>query len=177
MAQYIFRTAIMDDFPSIWAIVNMAREKMLAAGRTQWSLTYPSEEIIRKDIEDETGFVLSSDNAIAAFGVVAYNGEPAYDKIKGKWLSSYPYLVIHRLAVYPPLQRHGLARLFVENVIEMCQAEGIKSIKVDTDKENTEMVGLLSCMGFSLCGTVDYGERGKRFAFEKLLYSPLLDHE
>ncbi len=177
MARYIFRPASMADFPSVWTIVNMAREKMLAAGRKQWTLSYPSEEIIRRDIENETGYVLASDEAIAAFGVVAYNGEPVYEKIKGKWLTSSPYIVIHRLAVYPPLQRHGLARMFLENVIEMCQAEGFKSIKVDTHKENTEMIGLLSALGFSLCGTVDYGELGKRFAFEKLIVSPLLDEE
>ena len=96
------------------------------------------------------------------------------------WQSShpyYPYVVIHRLAVLPPLQGHGLSRLFLENVIEMCQAEGIKSIKVDTANENTEMIGLLSAMGFSFCGTVYYEGHGKRVAFEKVLVAPLLDME
>ena len=66
---------------------------MLASGRTQWSATYPSEEIIRKDIENETGYVLCSDDTIAAFGVVAFNGEPVYENIKGKWQSDYPLLL------------------------------------------------------------------------------------
>ena len=144
------------DFPAVWEVVNKARDKMLASGRTQWSASYPSEEIIRKDIENETGYVLCSDDTIAAFGVVAFNGEPVYKNIKGKW---------------------QLSRLFLENVIEMCQAEGIKSIKVDTANENTEMIGLLSAMGFSFCGTVYYEGHGKRVAFEKVLVAPLLDME
>ena len=155
MPYFRFRQASPHDFPAVWEVVNKAREKMLASGRTQWSATYPSEEIIRKDIENETGYVLCSDDTIAAFGVVAFNGEPVYENIKG----------------------HGLSRLFLENVIEMCQAEGIKSIKVDTANENTEMIGLLSAMGFSFCGTVYYEGHGKRVAFEKVLVAPLLDME
>lgn len=177
MPYFQFRQASLHDFPAVWEVVNKAREKMLASGRTQWSATYPSEEIIRKDIENETGYVLCSDDTIAAFGVVAFNGEPVYENIKGKWQSDYPYVVIHRLAVQPSLQGHGLSRLFLENVIEMCQAEGIKSIKVDTANENTEMIGLLSAMGFSFCGTVYYEGHGKRVAFEKVLVAPLLDIE
>lgn len=175
LSAYRFRQATTRDFPAIWTVVDLARAKMLAAGRKQWTPTYPSEEIIRKDIENETGYVLCTDDAIAAFGVVAFNGEPVYEKLEGKWQSDYPYVVIHRLAVYPPLQGHGLSRLFLENVIEMCQAEGIKSIKVDTANENTEMIGLLSALGFSFCGTVRYPGHGKRVAFEKVLVSPLLD--
>lgn len=168
MPDFQFRQANPQDFPAVWEVVKAARDKMLAAGRTQWTADYPSEEIIQRDIENETGYVLCLGESIAAYGMVAFNGEPAYEKLQGKWLSGHPYVVVHRLAVAPPLQGQGLSRLFLENVIEMCQAEGIKSVKIDTAKENTEMIGLLSTMGFSFCGTVVYEGHGKRVAFEKV---------
>ena len=67
MPYFQFRQASLHDFPAVWEVVNKARDKMLASGRTQWSASYPSEEIIRKDIENETGYVLCSDDTIAAF--------------------------------------------------------------------------------------------------------------
>ena len=43
---------------------------------------------------------------------------------------------------------------------------------LDTNYDNLPMVSLLSSMGFCLCGQVSYGERGLRFAFEKITMRP-----
>ena len=45
-------------------------------------------------------------------------------------------------------------------------------VKVDTNFDNLPMIGLLSSMGFSICGRINYGNRGMRFAFEKLTIQP-----
>ena len=79
------------------------------------------------------------------------------------------YYVIHRFATLPSFQREGLARIFISKVNSMCEVEKIPSIKVDTNFDNTPMINLLSSMGFCICGRVNYGgNRGQRFAFEKL---------
>ena len=100
------------------------------------------------------------------------NGEPAYEFLKGKWLTNSNYYVIHRFATLPKLQREGYARIFINKVCSLCEVEHVPSIKVDTNYDNLPMVSLLSSMGFCLCGQVSYGERGLRFAFEKITMRP-----
>lgn len=97
------------------------------------------------------------------------NGEPKYKKLVGNWITDGDYYVIHRFATLPSFQREGLARIFISKVNSMCEVEKIPSIKVDTNFDNTPMINLLSSMGFCICGRVNYGgNRGQRFAFEKL---------
>ena len=100
------------------------------------------------------------------------NGEPAYEFLEGKWLTNSNYYVIHRFATLPKLQREGYARIFINKVCSLCEVEHVPSIKVDTNYDNLPMVSLLSSMGFCLCGKVSYGERGLRFAFEKITMRP-----
>ena len=52
---------------------------------------------------------------------------------------------------------------------QVALSRGIGSIKVDTNHDNAEMLGLLSSLAYTHCGTVSYGFRGERMAFEKVL--------
>ena len=52
---------------------------------------------------------------------------------------------------------------------ELCRRSGIGSIRIDTNHDNAEMLGLVSSLGYASCGTVSYGPRGERMAFEKLV--------
>ena len=140
-----FRPAFMKDFDGCWTVINEAREQMIKSGRHQWTEQYPAY----KDIL-----------------------EPAYEFLEGKWLTNSNYYVIHRFATLPKLQREGYARIFINKVCSLCEVEHVPSIKVDTNYDNLPMVSLLSSMGFCLCGKVSYGERGLRFAFEKITMRP-----
>ena len=130
------------------------------------------EKDILADINNGNAYVLTVNDQIAVYGAVVLNGEPAYEFLEGKWLTNSNYYVIHRFATLPKLQREGYARIFINKVCSLCEVEHVPSIKVDTNYDNLPMVSLLSSMGFCLCGKVSYGERGLRFAFEKITMRP-----
>lgn len=165
-----FRPAFMKDFDECWRVINEAREQMIESGRHQWTEDYPSKQCILDDINNGNAYVLTVDDKIAVYGAVMLNGEPTYDMLQGEWITHGNYYVIHRFATHPELQREGYARIFINKVCSLCEVEHVPSIKVDTNYDNLPMINLLSSMGFCLCGQVSYGERGVRFAFEKLTF-------
>lgn len=163
-----FRTALLKDYDACWNIINNARLKMIQSGLHQWSVTYPSTQDIRNDIESGIAFVLTVDEKIAVYGAVILNGEPRYQQLQGEWMTHGDYYAIHRFATLPEFQREGFAKVFIEKINSMCELEHVPSIKVDTHISNLPMVNLLSSMGFCYCGIVDYGDHGLRCAFEKI---------
>ena len=161
-----FRVALLKDFEECWHLINMARMQMIASGLHQWTEEYPAREDILNDINNGVARILTFDGKIAVYGAVILNGEPHYEALEGKWQTEGNYYAIHRLATLPELQREGLAKAYIKQVKGLCEVEYVPSIKVDTHIHNTRMIGLLSSMGFCYCGVVDYGDHGKRVAFE-----------
>lgn len=163
-----FRTALMKDYEACWNIINQARQQMIDSGRHQWTPDYPSKQNILDDINNGNAYVLTVDGKIAVYGAVVLNGEPVYNLIDGKWCTYGNYYVVHRFACLPKLQREGFAKIFLKKLSSLCEVEKVPSIKVDTNYDNIPMIKLLSTMGYCYCGTVSYGTRGKRLAFERV---------
>ena len=65
----------------------------------QWQDGYPNEETIEKDIENNEAYVLEEDGVILGTCMVTIHGEPAYNRIEGKWILNCPYICVHRIAV------------------------------------------------------------------------------
>ncbi len=164
-----FRQATIAEIPYCWAIVDAARNNMIAIGRHQWTPLYPNLEVITADIRDGCGYVLIEDDRIVAYGAVRLNGEPEYERLLGgKWLTYGDYLVIHRLAVHPADEGRGLARHFFAETEAMAARKGIPSIKVDTNYDNGGMLHLMDILGYTYCGEVLY-KNGYRRAYEKVI--------
>mgnify|MGYP003562089869 CR=1 FL=1 len=152
-----FRPAYIKDFEACWNIIDQARRSMIASGRHQWTNDYPAEHDIKDDINNGNAYVLTVDGEVAVYG---------------DWLTTGDYYVIHRFATLPKYQREGFARIFINKVNSLCEVEKVPSIKVDTNFDNLPMINLLSSMGFCICGRINYGNRGMRFAFEKQTIQP-----
>lgn len=171
----LFRHAVQADASAAWSVLESAKRRMKAQGRTQWQGAYPSEESVRDDIRKGYGYVLevmpehdgTGYHGIAAYGAVVFDGEPAYGSIDGRWLSGGPYVVVHRLAVAEDCLGHGLAELFLGRTADLALSRGITSFKVDTNYDNVQMLHILGKLGFVRCGTVMY--ESPRLAFEKIL--------
>lgn len=166
--QLILRKATNDDSDRIWEIILQAKEQMLRQNKQQWDETYPLPEHIAKDIDNGYAYVLCNESTAIAYAAIAFDGEPAYESIEGKWLSVQPYVVVHRLAVADEMKQQGIASLFMQKVEELSREHGIHSFKVDTNFDNFYMQKILKKLGFSYCGEIIYG-RGSRMAYEKLL--------
>ncbi len=165
-----FRKAVLTDLPQAWSLVDAARNNMIAIGRKQWTRQYPNMEILARDIDEEAACILEDESGrILAYGAVYLNAEPVYDNIEGEWLSDGDYLVIHRLAVHPELERRGYASEFFRRVESMALSLDIHSVKVDTNYDNVGMLHILESRGYHFCGLVHFPVNGERRAFEKLL--------
>lgn len=165
----VFRKATMADVAAVAAILKMAVRRMLDEGRCQWDESYPNEPHVRADIDAGIGYVLETDGEVVGYGAVAFDGEPAYDHLEGRWLSGdEPYVVIHRMAVSQLKVCRGLGGMLLSAVERLAVEKGVRNIRIDTNFDNAAMLHLLAKSGFAYTGEVQY-PRGSRKAFEKVL--------
>ena len=116
-----FRKAAPDDLPSMLTLVRQAQAFMASQGIDQWQDGYPSKDILAEDIRLGRIYVYDDDGAIASISVLTDEPEPIYDQIGDKWLSTAPYLTIHRMALDDAHRHSGLAAKILENAVEMAK--------------------------------------------------------
>lgn len=165
---YNFRKAETAEKPQIWKILQQAIARRKMDGSQQWQDGYPNEEVVQKDIERGIGYVLTKDDIIAGYTAVLFNDEPAYDNLKGKWLTNGDFAVVHRIAVSDDYLGQGLAQQIMIFTEEVAMANNTFSIKVDTNFDNIAMLRILEKLGYTYCGEVTF-RGGVRKAFEKVL--------
>jgi GNAT superfamily N-acetyltransferase len=163
-----FRKAEKADFEQIWQIVLEAKEQMRRMNSKQWQESYPAVKNITGDIENGYGYVLCENGEVIAYAAVVFSGEPAYNRIKGKWLTDLPYVVVHRLAVADGKKNQGTATFFMQQIEAFSRQKGIESFRVDTNFDNLYMLKILYALGFTYCGEIVY-DHGQRRAYEKIL--------
>lgn len=153
-------------------LIEQAKAFLKAQGIDQWQKGYPDAACIQNDIACGKGyFLLNEDSKIAAYMCIDFDGEPAYDELKGAWLTAKDacYGVVHRLAVDSAYRGKGLASIAFELVQQMCKEKGIGSIRIDTDADNEIMKHLLARNGFTYCGLIRF-DNSDKIAYEKVLY-------
>ena len=168
MSEYLFREARETDLGAIERILADAVDRMLREGKQQWNEQYPTAIHVLDDMRRHVGYVMERNGVVAAYGAVVFSGEPAYDRLRGDWLSDGRYVVVHRLAVSQDVQGRGLGRRFLAAVEHLAASQGIGSFRIDTNFDNSRMLSLLERTGFAYCGKINY-ESGERLAFEKLI--------
>lgn len=165
---YQFRQASTEDANRIWEILQDAIQKRKEEGSNQWQDGYPNPEVIAKDISNEIGYVLISDNAIAGYVAIAINDEPAYDAIEGEWITTDDFVVFHRAAISKDFIGQGLARKLFQAIEDYAISKGIYSVKADTNFDNDPMLHLFEKLGYKYCGEV-YFRNSPRRAYEKVI--------
>lgn len=158
------RLAEAEDLPALRRIYAAAREFMAKHGNAvQWGANFPPDELLLSHISRRELYVfeeISGGKLHAAFALVR-GEDPAYRKIDGSWLSSSPYLTIHRVA------SDGTARGIFSAIVKF--AEKICShLRADTHEKNAAMRAALIKNGFSERGEVRLADGSPRLAYEKL---------
>lgn len=172
MADGVFRRAQVPDIPAAWEIITDAKALMAASGSTQWNESYPLPSTIEGDVSRGEAYVIETRGQLAAYGVVSFGGESAYDNLSGAWLvETCRYATIHRLAVAAECRGHGYASAFIDHALRLAVGRGCQSMRADTAECNAVMSALLLRKGFVRCSKVCYPgvARGERIAYEKLL--------
>ena len=158
----MIRKATYDDVPVLMDVFRKARGIMRSSGNmNQWNDGYPSEEVVRKDIDNGHCVVLCEDGKVVATMAFIPGPDPTYAEIyDGGWLSDAPYHVIHRIAVAEP--GHNAAKALLDWGFGQAG-----SIRIDTHKDNVIMHHVLSKYGFTHCGVILLANGDPREAYQK----------
>lgn len=156
------RRATYEDIPALMHIFECAKGIMRASGNMhQWGSGYPSEEIVRKDIDSGACHVLCDDNEdILATMAFIPGPDPTYSVIEGgAWLNDEPYYVIHRIAVVA--SGKGCARMLLDWAFERT-----RTVRIDTHRDNVIMHHILHSYGFEYCGVIYLANGDPRDAYQ-----------
>ena len=156
------RKATYNDIPALMHIFECAKGIMRASGNMhQWGSGYPSEEIVRKDIDAGVCYVMCDDDTAVATMAFIPGPDPTYSVIEGgAWLNDEPYHVIHRIAVAAPGK--GCARRLLDWAFERCS-----TVRIDTHRDNVIMHHILRRYGFEYCGVIYLANGDPRDAYQK----------
>ena len=155
------RKAAYDDIPRIMEICSEARSIMRSDGNmSQWTGGYPSEDVIRNDINNAVGYVIGDDRIDGYFAFIP-GIERTYLKIEaGHWLDDgAPYCTIHRLA--STRNSHGIARACFDWCRQQCG-----SLRIDTHEDNRIMRHCIEEFGFVYCGVIYLASGSPRLAYQ-----------
>lgn len=168
--QLFFSKVSMDQHAIAVDIIEQGRTYLKEQGIDQWQNGYPDENSIRQDILNEKGYFLTDGQHIFAYLCMDFDGEPAYNHIRGRWLTdpNADYMVIHRLAFNAQYRGKGLSSEIFNLAEQFCKEKGIQSIRVDTDENNKIMQHIMNKAGFTYCGTIWFAGSSK-LAYEKVM--------
>lgn len=159
------------DIDQILLIIDEAKEALKSMGIDQWQNGYPNREIIENDIDSSEAYVLEEEGQIKAYGILTFDGEDSYNNIyDGEWLSQEIYGTIHRIAVKSSEKGRGISHKFLESMEKKCIEKEIKSIKIDTHRDNKIMQNMLAKNNYTYCGIIYLEDGSERLAFEKILF-------
>lgn len=160
------------DIPAIMKIIEDAQRYLASLNINQWQDGYPNKEQISLDIKNNDSYIVV-DNSGKIIGTTVFTTktEHTYNKIEGEWLTqeNAKYGVIHRLAVDDDFRKVGLAKFVFEQCESNLKQQGIKSMRIDTHRDNKGMQGLITKLGYSYCGVIFLESGAERLAYEKLL--------
>lgn len=158
----MIRNAETADLPVIQAIYAHARQFMFKTGNpTQWTDGYPSEALLRNDIENHNLYVVEEDGRICGVFAFIIGPDETYARIEqGMWLSEREYGTIHRVAGDGTV--HGL----LSRIVSYCE-KTIPHLRIDTHQDNQIMQHAIRKCGFSRCGIIYVSDGSPRIAYEK----------
>jgi len=162
------RLASINELDAIWNIIKQAIAQRKKDGSDQWQNGYPNELTIKDDIQNAVGYVLVENNIIVTYAAIIFGIEPAYNEIKGSWLTNDKSAVVHRVATSEDYKGKGIATKLFLLIEDLCIKNNVFSIKVDTNFDNAPMLRILEKLNYTYCGEIFF-IGAPRMAFEKIL--------
>ena len=155
------RKAKIEDLESIMGIYRIAQDFMIESGNpNQWGHTYPSEDLIKEDIENEVCYLICDDDSPHGVFALFERMEPTYEYIEdGEWLNDEKYVTLHRIASDGKV--HGIFKC----AIEYCKSIS-NNIRIDTHNSNLIMQKQIEKNGFEKCGTIYVRDGSPRIAYQ-----------
>jgi ribosomal protein S18 acetylase RimI-like enzyme len=157
------------DLDRIMALIKDCTRDLESRGIHQWGEFYPTLEIIKDDIENESMYVMNENKAL--LGIVVVNEEQPNEYEGLNWSTREGrILVIHRLAVSPKRQNQGIAGRLLEFAEDYAANNGYASIRLDAYSGNRKALRLYEKHQYKWVGQVNFPWRDLPFyCYEKIL--------
>lgn len=159
------KRAKIEDIDEIMSTVKLAVSDMHEQGIYQWDHTYPSKEIITKDINEGNLHLYVDENNIKGFVVLDEYQDKKYDELEWKY-NKGKYLVLHRLCVNPKYKGKGIATKLIEYADIFARDNNYSAIRLDTFIDNKRARGLYEKEGYKIAGSIQF-KLGVFYCFEK----------
>ncbi len=155
------RQSSVEDIPHLHEIFAIARRFMAETGNPdQWTEGYPSEELLRNDIESGDSYMCIIEDRIVGTFVLRGGNDPTYDIIyDGEWLNDLPYATIHRIASSG--EAKGIMHIAMEFALQRYH-----NIRIDTHRDNMVMRRAILKEGFNYCGIIHCWNGSERLAYQ-----------
>ena len=157
------RKATENDLPRALDIYDSARRFMRSRGnRVQWVNGYPSEALLRQDIQRGELYVMEESGHI--YGVFAFivGDDPTYAEIEGAWLDdATPYGTLHRLG------SDGSRTSVLAEAVDWALTR-MPHLRADTHEDNAAMRRCLERAGFTCTGVIHIADGTPRRAYERI---------
>ena len=158
------------DLEELYGLYRRTAEAMKEEGLNQWNWgVYPTEEMIRGDVERGEMYVALEGGRIEAAIALTETVDPEYTEVS--WTGGMRPGIFHRLAVNPALQGTGIGGDMLDDAIQLLRRAGCDCVRCDTNTKNRRALRLYEKMGFRKCGTVHWDDTPEEtyWAFDKRL--------
>ena len=133
------RKAEPSDLPDILAIIEDGRRTLQKVAFPMAKRRWPESEILAKDIDQQTCYILMVEDALAGVGVLCSEIDPAYEAIfNGSWQPHSPnYVYGNSLCCSKSsFQGQGLALVLLRSLVTAARLQGATDIRIDTHPQN-----------------------------------------
>lgn len=152
-----FLKAVQNDMPEIMALY----KEVIKTTFTTWDENYPSEDLIKSDIDNGDFYVLKSDGKIVA---ASFLGQKKDDKELWENALSKP-MGVARICVAPNQQGKGIGTTFMRLLIEEAEHRGADGMHFHVCTKNSSAIKM-----YEKCGFMRYGEVVEQYGFEFFKY-------
>ena len=168
-SQYQFELASSGDNAAILHLFNKVTETLLTNGIDQWDGTYPTLDIISKDIQSSNCWILKDREDIIASFVLNEEQDVQYDQIQ--WQYHGRVAVLHRVAVSPNSQGKGIGKALCHFAEDSARSMGYQIIRLDTYSRNPVSNNLYQSLGYKKAKGLCYfhGNKTPFYCYEKAL--------
>jgi len=164
MAELTMRLANPADMDAVATLFHDAIDDMNARGIPQWDDIYPTEAILREDLQKGQLYVAETDSRVVAAVVLNEQCDPAYEA--AAWETTGPWVIVHRLCVSPHAQGQGVGRGLMEAVEGWAREHGYAAIRLDAFSLNPHALRMYDRLGYAKRGEAVW-RKGLFYLLEK----------
>lgn len=156
----------------IQTVFNLLRDcaqDMRNNGIMQWNENYPTYEHVVNDVEDGIVHLAIIDDKIAGTISIDDTQSPEYKTIDWKYTEG-TIMVVHRLAVSPRFQKHGIGRQLMDFALNYALENNYAAIRLDAYSKNERTINFYRNRNYEYRGDIFFPYRKAPFyCFEKKL--------